>query len=86
MCVSPITPSFTGRNIIIMAKDGANAQRPLLFNDVAKIMQDFQTTVIYQTGLGKISISDAPKGLEQALLKANITCRLKEGEKLKLII
>jgi len=86
MQVSNVTPNFAGKNIVILAKDGINAKRPLLFNEIMNIAKDFHSTVSYHTGKdARVNVSSISEDFEKALKKANIKFRLDEGNKLKLI-
>jgi len=90
MKINSITPSFRGNgDVIIRYNDGKNAKNPYINNQIIDLMNKLRVKSISATTNytpTQISISSAPQEMIKALAKTDIVCRLKVGNKLKLII
>ena len=77
------TPNFSGRNIILYGNKGEkNIKNPLLFNQIPKILKDFQTTIIYRTGENTITIPEASDKIVSKLLVSGIDVFEKNGKEI----
>ena len=83
MKMNVTTPSFSSRNIIIYGDKGEkNIKNHLLFNQISKILKDFQTTVIYRTGENTITLPEASDKIVSKLLVSDIDVFEKNGKEI----
>ena len=82
MYITPLSPDFTSRHIVIQSS--ANKGRQYLYNEVQALTKKHHTTVNFRTE--KIEIPETSKEFLKALMEQGIVCHEKVGEKLKLLI